>query len=117
MNAPVKLQLKSFVKKVTWLGGLNSHGWGNGYVCLPEGHPCYGMDYDAIHEKYDMDVHGGLTLSCSSEGNEWPEQPEGKWWIVGFDTAHHGDSFSRWPKAAVKREAERLLKQLEAITE
>ena len=112
----VKQELKFFVKEITWLGGMSGHGWGNGYVCLPEGHPCYGLDYDAISEQYPIDVHYGLTLAAPSDECEWPEIPEGKWWIVGFDTAHHGDSLSKWPKSAVEKEAQMLMRQLELIS-
>lgn len=89
-------------------------GWGNGYVCLPEGHPLYGMDYDAIHDKLpELSVHYGLTFSESSENLEWPEVPEGKWWIVGFDTAHYNDNAATWPKHRVELEAKNLMRQLE----
>lgn len=89
-------------------------GWGNGYVALPEGHPCFGLDYDQIHDRFDIDVHYGLTYS--DKANEYnPEEVQGMW-VVGFDTLHSGDDMSKWPdEESVMREAERLKEQLEAI--
>lgn len=113
-KASKPLELKWFVKKNTWLSREYCDvGWGNGYVCVPEGHRCFGLSYDEIHEKFDISAHGGLTFSDSSKGLEWPEIPEGEWWIIGFDTAHYGDSLSNWPKAIVEIETQRILKQLE----
>lgn len=45
-----------------------------GYVTVPEGHPCFDMDYNEV----DVNVHGGLTYS----------DDYGKF---GFDCAHAGD--------------------------
>lgn len=33
---------------------FTTHGWGNGYVIIPEGHPVHGMGYDDIEAKYDI---------------------------------------------------------------
>lgn len=91
-------------------------GWGNGYVAIPEGHPCNGMDYDAIHEKYDVDVSGGLTFASSNIKGQ-PEETKGMW-IIGFDTLHFGDDMARWPnEESVLSEAKRLMEQLELVTE
>lgn len=54
------------------------YGAVNGYVRITEGHPWFGLGYDAI----EVDVHGGLTFGSDSDG-----------WI-GFDTLHSGDI---WP--------------------
>jgi len=88
-------------------------GWGNGYVAIPEGHSCFGMDYDAIHDKYEIDVNGGLTFARYKHG----KRPDiTGMWIVGFDTLHYGDTMERWPdEASVMREAIRLKEQLEKI--
>ena len=51
------------IKPITWLPYSN-HGWGNGYVSIPEGHKFYGKNYD---ELYELDVNGGLTYSQSEE--------------------------------------------------
>jgi len=106
--------MKSFVKKITWLP-FTPHGWGNGYVIIPEGHPCHGKHYDDIN----VSIHGGLTFSASVKECDWEElkgeDPEG--WVVGFDTAHYNDSLSSWPKVEVVKEARRLAKQLEKLGE
>ena len=113
----MKTELKFIVRENIWLmRGVMDFGWGNGYVCLPEGHPCFGMDYGRIHELYNIDVNGGLTFSESSDGLKWDDLPEGHWWVVGFDTAHSWDSLERWPdKESVEFEAKRLLNQLENL--
>lgn len=111
------MKIQSFVLPAPF-GGFMSAGWGNGYVCLPPEHPCFGMDYDSIHDKHEIDVNGGLTFSSSaSDLTNW-EIPTGceSYWIVGFDTAHYGDTPDVWPKEAVEKEAERLAKQFEAIS-
>lgn len=105
--------MKAFVKEITWLG-VSQTGWGNGYVCLPKDHKYYGFDYDSI----PVDVHGGLTFACASEElkEDWPELPEEcrkDHWVIGFDTAHYGDSRVNWPNAeSVMRECESLISQL-----
>lgn len=101
--------------------GSFSTGWGNGYVCLPKGHPCYGMDYDTIHDKYNIDVNGGLTFACAAKeltsADHWNGIPEDckDSWVVGFDTAHYGNDPEKWPKRMVEFEAKNLAKQFEEI--
>jgi hypothetical protein len=108
------VEIIAFVKENKHLTrGFIDFGWGNGYVAVPYSHPCYGMSYDDIHDKYNIEVNGGLTFSAQADKDFWPEKPEGDWWIVGFDTAHYGDSLENWPDAlSVLREAKRLKKQL-----
>lgn len=112
------MTIKHFVIENTWLTGM-AHGWGNGYVAIPKGHPCFGMDYDEIHDNYEINAHGGLTFASHVSNNEdtaWPVPDDcvGHW-IVGFDTGHYGDNALNWPKLAVEAEAQRLAKQFEAI--
>jgi len=108
--------MKTFVRKNDWLPNLSfyDHGWGNGYVVIPPGHPCHGVDYDEI----DVDVHGGLTFGQkASECADWPEieDSDKDCWIVGFDTAHYGDTIRQWPMSRVLDEIEKLKNQLEAM--
>lgn len=106
-------ELIAFVVENTWLPGL-SHGWGNGYVAIPEGHPCYGLHYDEIHDQYDISLNGGLTYSDS----KMTRQPKGTkgMWVVGFDTCHYDDTIEKWPDAdTVMKEAESLKQQLEDL--
>ena len=84
----------------TWLSGCST-GWGNGYVNIPKGHPWYGKHYDNIRCGY---IHGGLTYS----------EQEGEFWVIGFDTAHIGDTPERWPKYKVYEEAMKLKKKADA---
>lgn len=99
------------------LGGYINCGWGNGYVVIPEGHKLHGMDYDSIHNDYDIDVNGGLTWSKKAGGlKDEPEWINHTDWIVGFDTAHSGDSRDKWPnEQAVLNETRKLAEQLEKL--
>ena len=105
-----------------------------GYVRVPPGHPCHGMDYDSVV----VDVHGGLTfgsadVDCDADG------ADGSWWF-GFDCCHNHDLSddalldemhrgleARYPglknpwatvkdNAHVVRECESLASQLAAMT-
>jgi len=103
--------MKTFIKEITWrLGTLNEHGWGNGYVCIPPGHPMYEVAYDDI----PVDVHGGLSFACPAKDLDWPEIPEDckDCWIVGFATAHYGDTVENCDKWYVESQAEKLAEQL-----
>lgn len=93
------------IEKTQWRGPLNiylskwSTGWGNGYVHLPPGHKWYGWDYNTI----PVDIHGGLTFG------QWDKEHIN--WVIGFDTAHSGDTLENWPKERVIEETNDLLKQ------
>jgi len=105
----ININMKTFVKKNTWLPGIK-HGWGNGYVIIPKGHPLHGKHYDDI----DVEVHGGLTFSEPVKELDWPEisKKDKSGWVIGFDTAHADDDCYSWPEQRVKSETEYLLKQL-----
>jgi hypothetical protein len=78
-----------------------------GYVAVPRGHPCFGMHYDAIHDKYpDLDVHGELTYAEPLDNptdfnfDDSREERERKkleasqkadYWELGFDCGHADD--------------------------
>jgi len=106
----MKNKILSFIKENTWLPGMK-HGWGNGYVVIPNGHPMYGKHYGEV----PVDVHGGLTFSESVNSviGNFPELTEEMkdGWVFGFDTAHYSDDMERWPKEAVERETENLKSQ------
>ena len=112
--------IRIFAKESPLSGYIDSRGWGNGYVCIPEGHHMHGLDYDEIHRRYDIDVNGGLTFSESAancKNWELPDFVKDTDWVIGFDTAHWGDSLDRWPnEASVLAEARRLADQIEAST-
>lgn len=104
--------MKTVVKSNDWLSNTFEHGWGNGYVIIPKGHPLYGVDYDDIHELMpSLYVHGGLTYSNYVTSDN-PIYSEGDGWIVGFDTNHYGDNPNNWKKEDVIKETENLKKQL-----
>lgn len=87
------------LRETNWLSReLKDFGWGNGYVHLPKGHKYYGVNYGDI----PVNVHGSLTYS----------EQEGDYWVIGFDTAHFGDTLEKWPREKVLEETERLLKQI-----
>jgi hypothetical protein len=107
-----KMKARSFTRESTWLGGIG--GYGCGYVVIPAGHPYHGSGTD---ECEDLSVHGGVTFARSADAliNNWKEltaQDKGCW-VIGFDTAHYGDSLENWPQRAVVNETERLLAQLD----
>lgn len=113
--------MKIVIKENTWLNEVRSlgnqfkmeFGWGNGYVLIPEGHPCYGIDYNDI----PVDVHGGLTFGQIIDVqliNNWSEldtEDLGKY-MVGFDTCHYQDTLERWSQEAVLYETEFLRQRL-----
>ena len=88
-------------------------GHWNGYVELPLGHPCYGMDYDEIHDTYDnVRVHGGLTYAWRHANDKW---------VIGFDTFHYWDGEEGQPnyrtQEYVMEECENLATQMEQIAQ
>ncbi len=85
-------------------------GNNNGYVCLPEGHHYHGWFYDHINNE-GIEVHGDLTFSGPMDGK----------WVIGFDTAHMGDSCPLinsmdkghyWTHEEVLTELKRLVAQI-----
>lgn len=88
-------------EEIKTLGFSFDWGWGNGYVAIPKGHPYYGRHYDDI----DVRIHGGLTYGRMEDGM----------WVIGFDTAHGGDTLERWSELDVKMEAARLWDQVMAV--
>lgn len=91
-----------------------SHGWGNGYVIIPEDNPLHGLGYDTAN--HFVVAHGGLTYAelCTQDKIEvfnLEDSDVGKW-IFGFDTAHSGDTMERWSLGAVQAETDNLLAQV-----
>ncbi len=59
------------------------------YINIPIKHKFYGKHYDDIHNKYDIEVHGGLTYS---KNHLWiSDNKEIKGWFIGWDYGHYGD--------------------------
>ena len=89
------------IKKITWLP-YGDHGWGNGYVSIPEGHLMYGLGYDTLMEERGVDASGGLTYA----------EEEDSGWVIGFDTAHSFNKLQIHDEDFVKRETMELLLQV-----
>ena len=97
--------IKTLVLPTNWLPKDMPHGWGNGYVGVPPGHPWFGKGYNDI----DCSVHGGLTYG---EHKAPTFEPDGYYW-VGFDCHHRGDDEHNCPESYVRAEVESLRKQAE----
>ena len=64
----------------------------NGYVRIPENHPCFGKRYDDIE---DIDVHGGLTYGGDHFPSYTNRTKEDAYWWFGFDCGHAYDRIPR----------------------
>lgn len=95
--------IKTKLIPITWLGTV-PHGYANGYVGVPNGHPWYQKDYNSI----EVSIHGGLTYGDFGVGN--PPKDKNLWW-VGFDTAHYGDNSMTCGKSFCEAEVQSLLEQ------
>lgn len=95
--------------------GVMDFGWGNGYVVIPIGHPLHGKNYNDID---GINIHGGLTFSEPVSELKTPvwkkcfSEDEKDAWVIGFDTAHGGDTLEYWTPQRVQEEANRLLEQV-----
>jgi hypothetical protein len=111
-NEPDRIEWRTAVG----LPGLllrNRFGAWCGYVAVPPGHPCYGLDYESIYPKgpdgepdysvrplpnpvHELSVHGGVTYgnACDTASGichvPEPGEPDDVWWF-GFDCIHSGD--------------------------
>lgn len=85
INFPDHILDTGFCNGFNWLIAHNGIGFRCGYVEIPDSHPWYQKDYNAI----DASVHGGLTYS--EQGINENGTPDNTWWI-GFDCAHYGDA-------------------------
>jgi len=104
LDSPIKLVKNTWLKRYD--NKAINHGWGNGYVRVPDGHEFNGMEYMDI----PVDVHGGLTFGRDIEEGDYLDFSKGFW--VGFDTAHHSDTLQRWPVDRVMEETIDLFKQI-----
>ena len=109
----MKDQIKSVLIPVTFLPPSHAHGYANGYVGVPPGHPWFGKSYDEIDDK--VTIHGGLTygrdhLPLTDKG----QQPviDGLFWF-GFDTCHCDDNKFTCDETYCQKELESLRRQAE----
>src|SRR5271170_4491830 len=101
------MEIKTALIETTFLPSSTRHGYGNGYVGVPPGHPWFNQDYDLINP--NISVHGGLTYS----NNHVPGlESDGFWW-VGFDTCHFSDNAIECDKTYCENEIQNLKKQAE----
>lgn len=93
----------TFTIENTWMPQhpLITHGWGNGYIGVPEGHPLFGRDYEELNDT--TTIHYGFTFGEIGEidGKEYH--------VFGFDTCHYGDTMNKWPELAVVQEIESVV--------
>lgn len=64
----------------------NMGGCWTGYVCIPRGHPFYGL---TLNQCGALDVHGGVTYG-EHDMHSGRGAPTDVWWI-GFDCGHGSD--------------------------
>ncbi len=99
----------------------NTFGDWCGYVGVPAGHPCHGMNYNEVDN--DVEVHGGLTFS--ELVHNWAKD---RMWFFGFDCGHAFDinfisirtgmnfpEMTYKDKEYVTAETNKLAKQLEEM--
>lgn len=84
----------------------------NGYIAVTPEHPFYGKNYDevdAMLDKKGFYVHGGLTLA--EDSSFCPDLPtdQPRYWILGFDTRHAGDTAAYWTEERTWEEADKLM--------
>ena len=103
------MKIQTHLIENTWLD--HPHGWGNGYVGVPKGHPWYGLDTVFLE---GVSTHRGITYAeCRLP--DAAEEP-GLWW-VGFDTNHSGDDIESCPKEYVEEVVENLRMQAQRIAD
>ena len=84
----------------------------NGYIAVTLGHLFYGKDYDEVNDmldKKDFYVHGGLTLASDSSFCHYLTTDHSKYWILGFDTRHEGDTSAYWNEERTWEETDKLM--------
>ena len=89
------------------------------YVEIPEGHLCYGLNYEKIY----INCHGGLTYSKKGIGERDSVLYPDAFWI-GWDYAHFGDRAEfpgyscpgkTWTTEEILKEVDRVVYQLAGI--
>lgn len=88
-----------------------------GIIGLPEDHPYYNVDYEAI----PIDCHGGLTYGSNNHNTVTELRDNG--YFIGWDYGHYGDymSFSpflndkKWTTMEIINECFNVIDQLEKL--
>lgn len=108
----MKDKIKSCLIPIKFLPPSVPHGYANGYVGVPEGHPWFGRDYYAV----DVSIHGGLTYGRNHlPVTEKDGEPviDGLFWF-GFDTCHCNDNEFTCDQFYCQRELDSLVEQAKA---
>ena len=98
------MKIRHILIENTWLY-WSSHGWGNGYVVIPNkyGHL---LDDDKFLEGFDQEIT--FSEPCSKISNKvfnLSKEEIENCYIIGFDTAHFGMTQENWPKSRVEEVA------------
>lgn len=85
------------------------------YIKINSNNVLYNKSYFEIEDKYDIDVHGGLTYSDSRLHNL-----DDKGWYIGWDYAHLGDRYGNdngkeWTSFEIYVEILHVIQQIEVI--
>lgn len=103
------MEIKWFVKDNSWITSRGvDGGWGNGYAVIPPVHPCFGMDYVTIQEKYDGFDHELTYSSMAVTSQKEPFSTYVGNWIVGFDTLHAFQTLAQYSKERVEQDAAKM---------
>jgi len=100
-----RMNIRIMLIQLTHVPCFMPHGFANGYVGVPKGHPWFGKGINDI----EVRIHGGLTYS---EDRLPFRSPDGLWW-VGFDTCHAFDDYENCDEDFCIDEVEKLRKQAE----
>jgi len=86
------------------------------YIEISNDDILYNKSYWEINDKYDIDVHGGLTYSDSDLFVDKSNR-----WYIGWDYAHDGDRFGidisgkNWTSLEIYEDICRVIQQIEVI--
>lgn len=86
------------------------------YIKINSDNILFNKSYWEIEDKYDIDVHGGLTYSDCSLDNI-----DDKGWYIGWDYAHSGDRYGtlhngkEWTSYEIYTEILHAIQQIEVI--
>lgn len=93
---PDRVEFDHFGYPCLMVRNTNVTGSWCGYVAVPPGHRCFGLENDEVDKL--LDVHGGVTYTAHCEGHichvPKPGEPDNVWWI-GFDCSHAMDLMPR----------------------
>ena len=117
-----KLMCRGFTCDGSFPEWLFDRGVASGYIVLPHDHLLakLGCDYEVFNATIDFPVHGGFTFAEYAEevltNREWCAEANlhllglhPKDLIIGFDTAHCGDTLDNWTTTQVEEHLEDII--------